>query len=265
VQLHYARDDFATDAKLAEVLSRDRAKDMATDYAAEPDEAARAFADRREIRLPERVREIVRTVEARAKSMFAGFRPKARDAEHRDAVPESTSRPDQDVAIRRYARATLDAAEMQHKGLPVLPHQMTAMDRAAEALDRMRDHSTHDLVSAFQRDPTLIHDAAAGNTSRVSQAMANEARVRADPGLRADRFMERWRGLEVGGGGGRSPAQAEMIDELRHDPALRGELERQAPELGLERDRQQAIEHMRQRQIEMQRARERDQDRGFSR
>ncbi|WP_242154156.1 Ti-type conjugative transfer relaxase TraA [Sphingomonas sp. BAUL-RG-20F-R05-02] len=265
VQLHYGRDDFATDAKLAAVLSRDRAKDMATDYVAEPDEAARAFADRREIRLPERVREIVRTVETKAKSMFAGFRPNARDAERRDAVPESTSRPDQDVAIRRYARATLDAAEMQRKGLPVLPHQMTAMDRAAEALDRMRDHSTHDLVSAFQRDPTLIHDAAAGKTSRVSQAMAHEARVRADPGLRADRFMERWRGLEAGGGGGRSPAQAEMIDELRHDPALRGELERQAPELGLDRDRQQAVEQMRQRQIEMQRARERDQDRGFSR
>jgi hypothetical protein len=32
VQLHYARDDFADDAKLARVLSRERAKDMAGDY-----------------------------------------------------------------------------------------------------------------------------------------------------------------------------------------------------------------------------------------
>lgn len=50
--LHFGRDDFATDAKLAAVLSRDRSKDMAADYAAEPEEAARAFADKREIRLP---------------------------------------------------------------------------------------------------------------------------------------------------------------------------------------------------------------------
>ena len=47
VQLHYGRDDFATDAKLAAVLSRDRAKDMASDYAAGPDDAVRAFADQR--------------------------------------------------------------------------------------------------------------------------------------------------------------------------------------------------------------------------
>jgi len=92
VQLHYGRDDFATDTKLAEVLSRDRAKDMANDYAAEPDEAARAFADRREIRLPERVREIVRTVETKAKSIFAGFRPRMSEVGLRDTVPESTSR-----------------------------------------------------------------------------------------------------------------------------------------------------------------------------
>jgi len=32
VQLHYGRDDFADSAKLARVLSRERAKDMASDY-----------------------------------------------------------------------------------------------------------------------------------------------------------------------------------------------------------------------------------------
>ena len=32
VELHYGRDDFADDARLARVLSRDRSKDMATDY-----------------------------------------------------------------------------------------------------------------------------------------------------------------------------------------------------------------------------------------
>ncbi len=260
VQLHYGRDDFATDAKLAAVLSRDRAKDMAADYVAGPDEVARVFADRREIRLPERVREIVRTVETKARSMFAGFRPKVPEAEPPVFPRESTNRPDQEVAIRRYARAAVDAAEMQRKGLPVLPHQMTAMDRAAEALDRVRDQGTRDLVSAFQRDPTLVHDAAAGNTRGAVQAMAEEARVRADPALRAGRFMERWRALEAEGGPGSArvtAGRAEMIDGLRHDPPLRAELERSAPELGLDRDRQ--------RQIEVQRARDREQDRGMGR
>ncbi|WP_322966060.1 Ti-type conjugative transfer relaxase TraA [Sphingomonas fuzhouensis] len=255
VQLHYGRDDFASDAKLAAVLSRDRAKDMAADYAVDPDAAARAFADRREIRLPERVREIVRTVEAKARSMFAGFRPKAPET---DRVTESTNRPDLEVAIRRYARAAVKAAEMQRKGLPVLPHQMTAMERAGEALNTIREQGTRDLVVAFQRDPRLVHEAASGNTRGAVWAMAEEARVRGDPYSRAERFMERWRALEAEGGGGSgriASVRADMIDGLRHDPALRAALERHAPELGLDRGHQ----------IERVRMRDRQQDRGFER
>ncbi len=276
VQVYYGRDDFASDAKLAAVLSRDRAKDMASDYADEPDAAVRSFADRREIRLPERLREIVRTVETRAKSIastslgraFAGFRPKAPEAE-RDGYPsDNASRPDEDVAIRRYARATVDAAEMQRKGLPVLPHQITAMDRAGEVLDQVRTHGTRDLVSAFQRDPTLAHDAAAGDTRGAVRAMAEEARVRSDPALRAGRFMEQWRALEAERGDDRTGRAAQrmaiMVDDLAQDPAVRTELERRAPELGLDRGRQ-TPEQVLQRQIEMDRACNRQQERGFER
>jgi ATP-dependent exoDNAse (exonuclease V) alpha subunit len=61
VQLHYGRDDFADQRQLARVLSRDRGKDMAGDYAPDRSEQdhARAFADRREIRFPELAREVV--------------------------------------------------------------------------------------------------------------------------------------------------------------------------------------------------------------
>ena len=269
VQLHYGRDDFASEAKLAAVLSRDRAKDMAADYAAEPDGAVRSFADRREIRLPERVREIARTVEAKARSMFAGFRPKTPEAEPPGSPRESTSRPDQDVAVRRYARAAVEITGMEEKGLPVLPHQQTALTRAGEALDKVRHHGARDLASAIERDPKLARDAAGGDVRGVSRAMAEEARVRTDPQLRAERFMERWRALEAeNGGSGSSRAtatRADMIASLHRDPALRNELERRAPELGLDRDRQQSVEQMRQRQIEMDRARDRQQDRGLSR
>ena len=263
VQLHYGRDDFAFDAKLAAVLSRDRAKDMAADYAAEPDDQIRAFADRREIRLPERVREIVRTVETKARGMFAGFRPKTAPGIEPASRQESTSRPDQDLAIRRYARAAVDIVGMRDKGLPVLPHQRTALERAGEVLDQVRPHGARDLASVIERNPQLGRDAAEGKIGRAVQGMAEEVRVRADPALRAGRFMEQWRALEAGGGNGRA-IRADMIDGLRHDPALRAELERRAPELGLDRGRE-TPEKVLERQIEMQRMRERQMDRGFDR
>ena len=267
VQLHYGRDDFASDAKLAAVLSRERAKDMAADYAAEPDEAARAFADKREIRLPERVREIVEKVEAKARSMFAGFKPKPQEAAH--DVPESTSRPEETKAIQRYARAAVDIAGMREKGLPVLPHQKTALARAGEALGKTRHMGVHDLASAIERDPKLGRDAAAGDIRGASRGMAEEARVRGDPALRAGRFMERWRTLETDRGEARTGPAAQqmaiMVDDLRHDPSLRLELERSAPELGLARDRQPSLEQILERQMKLDRDRDLQQDRGLSR
>ncbi len=194
-----------------------------------------AFADKREIRLPERVREIVEKVEAKARSMFAGFR--AEGAGGITDVPESTSRLAETKAIQRYARATVDIAGMQEKGLPVLPHQKTAFARAGEALSKARNHGVEDLASAIERDPKLAREAAAGDMRGVSRAMAEEARVRADPALRAGRFLERWQTLSAERGDAQNGPAAQrmaiMVDDLRHDPALRMELERRAPELGL--------------------------------
>jgi hypothetical protein len=56
VELHYGRDDFVDQGKLVRTLSRDRAKDMASDY-------THSFAERREIRLPaELVQRVTRAV-----------------------------------------------------------------------------------------------------------------------------------------------------------------------------------------------------------
>lgn len=266
VALHYGRDDFADDAALVRVLSRNRAKDMAGDYAAnrgEPDQT-RAFADRREIRMPERAGE--RRAEPKARSMFAGFRPRTPEAGSREHLPESTNSQDRARAIQRYARAAVDIARMKEKGLPVLPHQQTALGRAGEALDRLRPNSARDLASALERQPALAHEAAWGDVHGAVRAMAEELRVRTDPQLRAARFMERWWTLEMDGGDGSraARARAEMIAGLREDPVLRAELARSAPELGLDRSRA-TLEQMLQRQLEMQRAHERQQDRGLSR
>jgi hypothetical protein len=57
VDLHYGRDDFADQSKLVRTLSRERGKDMASDYKPE-----QAFAERRGISFRERVVEIVTAV-----------------------------------------------------------------------------------------------------------------------------------------------------------------------------------------------------------
>lgn len=44
----------------------------------------------------------------------------------------------------------------------------------------------------MQRDPKLIEQAASGNTGGAARAMAEEAKVRTDPELRANRFVENW-------------------------------------------------------------------------
>ncbi|MGI4794676.1 MAG: Ti-type conjugative transfer relaxase TraA, partial [Janthinobacterium lividum] len=49
VQLHYGRDDFDDQKSLVRTLSRERAKDMASDYVRDAGDEIRAFADRREL------------------------------------------------------------------------------------------------------------------------------------------------------------------------------------------------------------------------
>src|SRR5690606_34245773 len=72
MDLHYGRDDFANQDRLARTLSRDRAKDMASDY-----EPARDYAERRGITFRERVErvvEIAKQVPEKVRGMFAGLR-----------------------------------------------------------------------------------------------------------------------------------------------------------------------------------------------
>ncbi|TPL71883.1 Ti-type conjugative transfer relaxase TraA, partial [Mesorhizobium sp. B2-3-13] len=60
MDLHYGSDDFATRERFVRVLSRDRAKDMASDY--EQIDPAQHYAERRGITFRERVVEIVRRI-----------------------------------------------------------------------------------------------------------------------------------------------------------------------------------------------------------
>ena len=193
VQLHYGSDDFAGSAKLARVLSRERAKDMASDYERDGMALDGGKADHQPQNAPDKAPEPQRSNDL---GIFASFRPKPASLEPNMTATDSERASDQQGAIQRYARSALDIARMQERELPVLPHQRQAQDRARAALDAIRPYAARDLDSAFNRDAKLLRDAANGRTPRVIRAMQSEAELRNDPKLRADRFVERWQNLD---------------------------------------------------------------------
>ncbi len=197
VQLHYGRDDFADAGKLARTLSRERSKDMASDYARDHD-PARSFAARREIqspvmRLPEPPQRA--TAPQQVRSIFASFRPSPAAPEIAALTPKAGTT-DLRRAVERYARSIADIMRMGEQGLPVLPHQEAAQNTARDKLDAVRPHAARDLAAAFQHRPELITQAAGGNSSAAIRAMALEAELRVNPAMRADRFVETWQGLQ---------------------------------------------------------------------
>ncbi len=188
VALHYGREDFADQSKLVRTLSRERGKDMASDYKPE-----RQFAERRGITFRERIVEIARQVPERAKSIFANFRPQVHKLEA--LTSERVRAPDQRRAVERYGRAAADISQMREQGLPVLPYQRDALEGAGKALDVIRPNASADLASALQRQPSLAREAAEGRSQGAMRAMQLEAEIRIDPAQRADRFVSDWQRL----------------------------------------------------------------------
>lgn len=320
-QLHYGRDDFKDQRSLVRTLSRERAKDMASDYPRDRDAGIRAFADRRglsgEIRLPDapekrgvgfpgpragtmrRMGEDPRAQrqdndrggrgagagQAAAerelrRGMFDGFRPAPErpapaqkpiadrgQAERGDKprrsmfdglklsaapkapAPAKAAERGQDrpyaQAVERVARSAQAIAQTQEKGAPILEHQKVALENARGALDRIKPGASRDMIAAVERNPGLVREAAAGRSGPMLAAMDTEARVRVDPALRADRFVERWQGLKqerdrlyrAGDMTGREKAgkaMAGMAKSLERDPQVESILRGRTRELGLE-------------------------------
>ena len=201
VQMYYGRDDFADAGKLARTLSRERGKDMASDYTREREvDPAREFAVRREIKSP-----VIRIAEQparqiapqQARGIFANFRPPASDVRHDMAIGIAQKPRTHDLkhAVEKYARSVIDIGKTQDRGLPPMPHQEAALDKACKALDQVRPHAARDATVAFNREPGLIAEAANGRTNGVIRAMQLEVEIRDNPQLRADRFVENWQGL----------------------------------------------------------------------
>jgi hypothetical protein len=111
-------------------------------------------------------------------------------------------------------------------------------------MGKIGPHVAKDLERAYVRDPALAGEAASGRTQRAIRVLQHEAEVRADPRLRADRFVERWQGLErqrsalhraadMTGAGQVKDRMGAMAKSLERDPLVESLLRGRRAELGL--------------------------------
>ena len=258
VDLHYGRDDFASQDRLVRTLSRDRAKDMASDY--ERADPAQNYAERRGITFRERVAEIVRKVVPESvRNIFDGLRPSAeavpgpdgarrpeREAPERKVVedPEAALRKARTKALIRHARAVNAIFDMQNRGGKASPEQVKELQESRKVFEEVRPYGSYDAEAAYKKSPELAQEAASGNSARTVRALQLETELRTDPGRRADRFVERWQKLDhtsqrqyqagdIAGYKATRSAMGDMAKSLERDPQLESILANRKKDLGI--------------------------------
>jgi Ti-type conjugative transfer relaxase TraA len=252
MDLHYGHDDFASPDRLVGALSRDRAKDMASDY--ERLDPAQAYAERRGITFRARVAEIVRkVVPEKVRAMFDGVRPPAdagqapeRGAPERKVAedPEEALRRARTRALVRHARAVDAIFSAQDAGGEADPAQMRDLKDARKAFEDVRPYGWRDAEAAYTKDPSLAREAGAGRVNRAIQALQLETEIRTDPQRRADRFVERWQKLDrtslrqyqagqMSAYDATRAAMGDMAKSLQRDPQLESILANRKRELGI--------------------------------
>ena len=189
VDLHYGRDDFADQSKLVRALSRERGKDMASDYKPE-----QAFAERRGITFRERIVEIARQLPERAKSIFAGFRPQAQQAR---SSTIGSDRPFRSAPrSRTLCPCHRDIRQMREQAFagPAAPARGAGEGRKGARRDpaQCRRRPGQRLAA---RALELAREAADGRSQGAIRAMQLEAEIRIDPAQRAERFVSDWQRL----------------------------------------------------------------------
>lgn len=137
MQLHYGRDDFTDQSRFVRTLSRERTKDMASDYPL-PDAPVRAFAERREFRFGEVARDMV----AKERGILA------------DPDRIATLRGRLYKALGREPSAMPEAAEKepgQDRGTDTAANRLRA--RMAELGKQVRESDERDRDRTKDRDP----------------------------------------------------------------------------------------------------------------
>ncbi len=258
MDLHYGRDDFANPDRLVRTLSRDRAKDMASDY--EQRDPAQGYAERRGITFREHVAEIVRrVVPERVRNIFDGLRPSAeavrgpdgarrpeREAPERKAAedPEAALRQARTKALVRHARAVDTIFDIQERGGKASPEQVKQLQEARRVFEEVRPYGSHDAEAAYKKNPELVREAAGGQVNRAIRALQLETEIRTDPSRRADRFVERWQKFDhtsqrqyqagdIAGYKATRSTMGDMAKSLERDPQLESMLANRKKDLGI--------------------------------
>ncbi|MGH2342862.1 Ti-type conjugative transfer relaxase TraA [Segnochrobactraceae bacterium EtOH-i3] len=260
MELHYGRDDFADGDRLVRALSRDRAKDMASDYARS--DPAQDYAERRGITFRQRVVEIVREVPEKLRDLVDTLRPSVDLAQEAPALREQlgnkvrpiTQEPPEDPeavlrqvrtrALVRHARAwdaILSTADATGQGTP---EQIRELSDARRAFEKLRPHGWRDAEAAYEKNPELVHEAAGGKLNRTIRALQLETEIRAGPERRAGQFVERWKKLDqqrqrqysdgdYSGYKATRVQMGKMARSLERDPQLESLLATRKKELGI--------------------------------
>ncbi|MFC3309956.1 Ti-type conjugative transfer relaxase TraA [Blastomonas aquatica] len=252
VNLHYGKDDFADRRALTRTLSRERGKDMASDYARQPEKVAEQ-QPQREARTALKVSRTGHLADLLKGATPAPQREPAAQARTKVVLPEQASdRQAFDKAVQRFARVAQGIVGMRDRGLQPLASQRTALDKAGAELNALRPNSFGDLRKAVNWDLSLIPEAVKGRTDRAIQAMEQQAKLRIEAQRvaaanerRADVFVDQWqrqseqyRALRKNGSAAASDkVRAElvgMVKGLERDPQLESVLTNRRPQLGLD-------------------------------
>ncbi|QYK43756.1 MAG: Ti-type conjugative transfer relaxase TraA [Xanthobacteraceae bacterium] len=267
MDLHYGRDDFASQDKLINTLSRDRAKDMATDY-----DPAHGYAERRGIAphahdaAVEQVHVLNNAVDRIGDIIFSVREPRGgaegpeRETTGRgirqeiEAVAQDAGIDSEDalrharrITLIRHAHAVGQVFDAEDAGGKASPAQWDELVDARKAFDAVRPYGWQDAEAAYAKDESLAHEAGSGKVTRAIRALQLETEIRTSPERRADRFVERFRDLKqtgerqyaAGNYSGYRAARAEMGNmamSLERDPQMESLLEGRKKQLGVSMD-----------------------------
>ncbi|PBB69285.1 Ti-type conjugative transfer relaxase TraA [Mesorhizobium sp. WSM4312] len=232
MDLHYGGDDFSTRERLDRTLSRDRAKDMASDY--EQIDPAQIYAERRGITFRERVVEIVRRIvpeklRDRIGGLLDGLRspgdggpsqeggrgpgrenvgaqigdvgatprrdPAARGAPRDTNLPgnpEAEIRRARTQALVRHARALDAILSTGNVDGQGSPEQMRELRDARSAFETVRPYGWRDAEAAYVKNPELVREAGAGRVSRIVLALQLETEIRTGRDIDPSRRADRF-------------------------------------------------------------------------